>query len=101
MFISLPQANASYRPKYMYSATQTQLDKRVRATRVTRNITREYHLRACASTREWCTAHTRVETRECVGGEPRACAREYSQTNSRVFEKEMDYSEGYSQSNLH
>ena len=106
-----------------YSAAQTQLDMRVRATRVTRNITREYHLRACTSTREWCTAHTRAETRECTGGEPRACAHEYSQTNSRVLAnelgstpkrtresshtnsrvlaKEMDYSEGYSQSNLH
>ena len=73
----------------LYSAAQTQLDMRVRATRVTRNITCEYHLRACASTREWCTAHTRVETRECAEGEPRACAREYSQTNSRVLANEL------------
>ena len=74
-----------------YSAAQTQLDKRVRATRVTRNITHEYHLLTCASTHEWCTAHTRVETRECAGGDAHVLAStrkrtcEYSQTNSRVL----------------
>ena len=96
---------------FTYSAAQTQLNKRVRATHVARNITREYWTWACTSTREWCIAytrvmhclhasdalptrewclaHTRVKTRERQLVNTRACTRKYSQLNSRVLAIEL------------
>ena len=44
---------------YMYNTTQTQVNKQVWVTRVTRNITHEYQTWVCAS--KWCIAHTQVE----------------------------------------
>ena len=96
--------------EYSYSGAQPQVYKRVRVTRITRNITRECQ-RACERahasdafpTRESKLASVKLEnTREYSQTNTRVLAivlaitrnrtREYSQSNSRVVE--------YSQSNL-